>query len=1303
MFGNNASLFGNVNNTSTPTSTPTPATNNFQLPNKSNSLFGGVNLATGTSTPSPSSNTFGSNNSANAGNTSTTTSNLFGNKSTGLLNATATNTGKTSGGLFGGNAFNNATNIGAMSGESFGANASSTITTTGSPFGNNSSAPKTALGGLFDNSSATSTTTGGLFGNKPTSTLASTGLFGNSSSNTDNTNKSFLGQQGNNMNSANPSINTNPYGFNINAPSAPVNTMPDSITASLLDNKKKLDKTNRVNSDSLFLPQHGHSYDRRASSISSVVPIAPISQSSLIHTLSSRLQNGTSSASSTTSGIFSRSYNNSWNNNGKYKLPNEINGMNDRNAPSTKNITTITLQNIDISEMRKLKVEPSRSAAKKLKLLSGKSSSTKLVNDYDTMGRSDDMEENNILISDTKPSTIYTTDDGKVILPSLNNDNLNTSEHNGANQTINNESDYWCSPSAEQLSKLNLLQLAEVSDFVIGRKSFGYITFNFPVDLTAFAHDIKGELFGNIVNFRSTKTVEVYPEEHRKPQIGHGLNVPATITLENIYPNDKESKLPLKDASKVSEFQSFVKKLKNMREMEFISYNPHSGCWTFKVHHFSIWGLIEGEEEEEEPEQSYQILESEKKLKGNDSNLPNNQALKEKRTLAQSNSTDQYRNPNGDNQLNLNNIFITNELDDEEDMIIEERQYEPIVNEINFEGLDVNPKLDISQTWVDQLKIAGSSIRSIYIASDNARASDKLENINMFFNEFNQAMEFEKKVKEERRICSHTFARINADSSLLINKNNDIKSYHLSSKFPNNDVLSSSIFKEHLNSTVIVERNSNKYPIVSNNSLKFKTLMELYREQNIPSQIWGLCSVLFDTLELPYNIEDNVTKRTLFKKSRFDALCDLVSTETRSELGLKLASTSNALDKIFLLLAMNDVVGATKSAIESNNGHLAILITYLGSNNPQVSEYAKLQLEKWNLAGNIIEPSVARIYHLLSGTLFEDSNIRIEISDEFSWFAQFGLNLYFSKIDENSLEDLVSSILFKVKVKDDVLYDILKIFAAQKKTEKVLEATIFSSSHLDVQFLWYFVQILKNNDICKFTNHLCDRLTLNFVEQMSIAHLFSESLFATCFLSDDNLAKQQIDHIISHNILRFYDGKDNYILNRLKIQPSLIYNSLALLAHYNEDYLSEVKYLLHAENYKAAEVIIISKVAPTMILNDGSDLSILRQLLNKFRKESIEDWNQGLGVFEGYLALKLDNQEDIEVMKSLTSGLAVLYQNNKSNEKVAVCCSLMSQFLFSNMIRTCSNEIDDIIKSKLLALPVGQPEKAYLESVLASI
>lgn len=534
---NGGSLFGNAN-TSTPTSTPTPAPNNTQIGQKSGGLFGNSNTNLAVSTPSPSGGLFGNSNTqtGNAGGQG-----LFGNQSTASKplfssSTSTTNNNNNSGSSVLGNANTNANS----------SNANATAPTSFS-FGNNAlKTNNTSSGGLFSNSGSGNQTTGGLFGNK--STGSSGGLFGGSSTSQQQQQQPFGGN----------TTASNPYGLNISNISAPpASGMPAPITSS------KGIKQNPENSSSGAggIVSSGSTADsKRNFSISSYSPnnltktssLPSFPHSSLVNKLSARLK--TVNQASVVQGLFSPSRNKLWDNheNGgvlnssasEYKPTHTTNTILPANG-----LSPFPLQKGEVSDLRKLKIDPNRSAAKKVKLLSGMAATTKSVE------------------LDNRTSKNWDFKKAESNSPAPNLNNSDTDEFSSTDTKVDgdekahttkeeSETDYWCSPSIEKLSHLPMNQLSIVPDFIIGRKGYGCITFNREVDLTAFAPNLKEELFGKNVIFHPTKTVEVYPDLSQKPSIGYGLNVPATITLENIYPIDRKTKKPLKDGLRSVIFSS---------------------------------------------------------------------------------------------------------------------------------------------------------------------------------------------------------------------------------------------------------------------------------------------------------------------------------------------------------------------------------------------------------------------------------------------------------------------------------------------------------------------------------------------------------------------------------------------------------------------------------------------------------------------------------------------------------------------------------------------------------------------------
>ncbi|SHO76254.1 Similar to S.cerevisiae protein NUP100 (FG-nucleoporin component of central core of the nuclear pore complex) [Malassezia sympodialis ATCC 42132] len=171
--------------------------------------------------------------------------------------------------------------------------------------------------------------------------------------------------------------------------------------------------------------------------------------------------------------------------------------------------------------------------------------------------------------------------------------------------------DYFTEPSLAALRSMPFDELAQVSDFVVGRVGFGQVTFLEPVDLTSVP-DLSF-VAGGVVQLRA-KECFVYPQEEDlesdepldgllphyvpvpKAPLGTGLNVPARVSLEGCWPVDRATREPLKD-EQLPRVKQHIHKLRNKKETDFVSYDAVSGTWTFNVPHFSRYGLDDSDEE----------------------------------------------------------------------------------------------------------------------------------------------------------------------------------------------------------------------------------------------------------------------------------------------------------------------------------------------------------------------------------------------------------------------------------------------------------------------------------------------------------------------------------------------------------------------------------------------------------------------------------------------------------------------------------------------------------------------------------
>lgn len=181
--------------------------------------------------------------------------------------------------------------------------------------------------------------------------------------------------------------------------------------------------------------------------------------------------------------------------------------------------------------------------------------------------------------------------------------------------------DYVLTPALTELRGMDYEALASLADFSVKRVGFGEVAFLEPVDLASLP-DLAC-IGGGVVQLRA-KECFVYPQEEDlesetpldglqpgyvpvpKAALGHGLNVPARVSLEGCWPLDRATREPLKDPSH-ARVKQHITKLKNKKETEFVSYEPTSGTWTFIVQHFSRYGLDDSESESEDEVPAMQL------------------------------------------------------------------------------------------------------------------------------------------------------------------------------------------------------------------------------------------------------------------------------------------------------------------------------------------------------------------------------------------------------------------------------------------------------------------------------------------------------------------------------------------------------------------------------------------------------------------------------------------------------------------------------------------------------------------------
>lgn len=158
-------------------------------------------------------------------------------------------------------------------------------------------------------------------------------------------------------------------------------------------------------------------------------------------------------------------------------------------------------------------------------------------------------------------------------------------------QTDQEPGEYYMIPSMQDVRDMSRDQLKRVSPFVVGRVGIGKIEFD-QVDLTGVPLE---QIMGDIVKL-NVRSATVYETGVNTPPEGKGLNVPSTITLENSWPRSNAGRLPIHER-KGPRYDKHIERLRRVGGTEFLSYNPETGEWLFRVQHFTTYELDDDEDE----------------------------------------------------------------------------------------------------------------------------------------------------------------------------------------------------------------------------------------------------------------------------------------------------------------------------------------------------------------------------------------------------------------------------------------------------------------------------------------------------------------------------------------------------------------------------------------------------------------------------------------------------------------------------------------------------------------------------------
>lgn len=846
-----------------------------------------------------------------------------------------------------------------------------------------------------------------------------------------------------------------------------------------------------------------------------------------------------------------------------------------------------------------------------------------------------------------------------------------TEKQDGKETSAQQHNGYWTYPSIEDIAKMDPTSLEGVRNFIIGRVGYGQIAYDYPVDLTRLVanaenngHLIAEELFDNIVILKQS-AVLVYQGIDDKPPLGTELNVPATITLEGVKPKPNLS------------MENHIDFLKRQIGMEFVTYDPITYAWVFKVKHFSIWGLVD---EDDENQKDLVLLKRKQDLKEADalveysklysddsldqevkkqklneyskfvpggwgSTLPPDDSLLK---LKQSLVTDEisgvlnlYRELEDDTMAGrVGGITIDSDIDEIEEVEeVKLNAYEPVITDIAvFDDIKNKSTFPTTDNWLLQLELA---------------------------NQYNSAMapmvpesKFPKGELTLSKVDEMLFSQTKIKSKSALDQKGLGKS-----KTALEDVSEKTIdfiFGKIISQCELAQL-TDLMPQLRANGLTFAQLANKRDNSVLNSQI-ELASILFDSSN---DIESN--RLALFgewlQRYNENQIADLLE-----------ANKGDELYCTFFYLCVNRKEEAIERTLISKNEHLAVILSLADSKNSLVKELATEQLETWKETDSekYIPKSLVSIYQLLARQLDQ-------VVENLPWTIVFGVFLYYGDVE--NLKEFIGNFESKLP-KEDPVADLLRLQL------NGIDFTSMLNSNFNKTLKWLICLVLADFDY--------DELSKNLGDVLEKAGMWKEALVVFSSISDDNLKTRLIRSLIITRVAEepISEHDEKYLITVLKVPRSLIYEAKALERKNAGDYWSEVNALVEVDLWSKAHEAIVTQLGPqTVIKNSPSGVNKLLNLIDQFPQHGsiIPSWNKGAGIYQNYLKL-LENTNDIEVIIFLIEFLP-LTKPESAKEKLAI--NTIAKFVGDLALE--DKRVPQKEREKIFQMPLDKVNKAYFE------
>uniref|UniRef100_A0A914XMM5 Nuclear pore complex protein Nup98-Nup96 n=1 Tax=Plectus sambesii TaxID=2011161 RepID=A0A914XMM5_9BILA len=873
-----------------------------------------------------------------------------------------------------------------------------------------------------------------------------------------------------------------------------------------------------------------------------------------------------------------------------------------------------------------------------------------------------------------------------------------------------------------------------VSDgFTVGRSGYGSVFWAGEADISNLDLD-------ELVHFRH-KEVTVYPDETRKPPVGQGLNRRAEVTLERVWPIDKTTRQPIKDAQRLDamQFRDRLERAAGQMGAVFKDYRAETGSWVFQVLHFSKYGLLDEDDEADgptKPELARSDVERRTQAAVQRAPWETTPPGKAVKPLAPSNTILSPLTAAKKNQsLGLGGLDSM-----EDDMFAEQPPLdlaEGVDPEMSGEMsalMDVERmmssthkamKLMLKQSSLFDdysdysLKAKDSPLQSSYLRSSKLQHVDILKDV---FNRSEALMDHSDIITDGApgRFLDDQSLRVEAamaaaavslppatapqHSFALVPLNESVMAYRERS------LIDVSLFNGRRFRVGWAPGRAH-FSIVGSGQEKIRSGSDIQLTANFAQQSEQ------QVVDLSFFAEGSYCFEMMRKQAVSDWLID--ASKESLDRDMKTAKGSAS---VLALMRSGRVDDAVQQAMTQGDCRLALLLAS-ATGCTEGRALCLDQLMQWHKCGadGFIDADRLKTLALLAGQTHwtrvdrDGKQHTLNCCTNLDWRRAFGLYLWYVGAQTDGLLEVVAHFdadvakgvaprpTHTVSLKTDLCYHLVKLFVDRSHSlEAVLNPDAYADDPFDYHLSWHLWSALKAIGYCHLAPRKEDMLHTRYAEQLAACGLWHLGVFVLMHIVHDGRRTEAVKEYLSRFAFNCSDEQYDALVTTFSIPTTWLADARCLKAKAEGRKDEEAWAAVEAERWNLAHQLFLQHVGPNAVTSENYD--ILERFIRRLSAHQVEvhAWPMGGQIYEDFLTLKkelhrlgqLDGAHvDIAVadLKQLLASLASRLDAMRCDQPIErLCQGEMSKTVvhMSRLILT----IDEQLKLEPLLLRLPMPD-----------